>query len=140
MKNTKKIKALVLCTFVLGFAIAPSLIRASDDRWGYGFTIQPYQANNYSAYRYRETTNPNNPWKVALESSKEGPGSITTFWLEISSGANASASINVKQGAGAYYSGAYNNANKVNVRLTGQNNNYNSSAYYVSGHWDEETW
>lgn len=140
MKNKKKIKVLILSAFVLGFAATPSMVKATDDRWGYGFNIQPYQANSHSAQRYRETTNPNNPWKVALESSGEGAGSITTFWLEVLSGANVSASVNVKQGAGAYYNGAYTNANQANVRLTGQNNNYNSSAYYISGHWDEETW
>lgn len=89
--------------------------------------------------RYRQTKDPNNPWKVCLESSGEGKGSITTFWLEIKSGKNVSTGVNVKQGDPAKYSAAYNDANAVTVYLTGQNNNYSSAVYNVSGFWDEET-
>lgn len=136
----KKITTIFLSVFVLGVAVLPTAIKATDDRWGYAFNIYGYQANSYSSSRYRETNNANNPWKVALESSGEGPGSITTFWLENSNGTNVSAGVNVKLKAGAYYNVAYNNANQTNVRLTAHNNNYNSSVYSVSGHWDEETW
>lgn len=136
-----KIKVLALCLltiFTLG-AVGANTALASNDKWGFHYTIGPFQSNSRSGARYRQTTNTNNKWKVNLQSSGEGGGTITRFWLENKAKKNVSPSMKVKQGGGAYYSPAYSDASKKNVYLTGENNNYNGTKYSVSGYWDEET-
>lgn len=103
------------------------------------FTIKAGQANSHSGPRYRQTKNTNNKWKVKLEKSGEGKGTVTRFWLEKSSGKNVSTTVNVKQGHKPYYTPAYTDASKTYVRLTAENNADTSKTYRVSGYWDEET-
>lgn len=138
MKN-KKMIALIISALAIVALLIPASIYASDDKWGYAFRIKGYQENTRTGPRYRQTSNTENPWKVALEKSGEGTGTITTFWLEVKSGKNVSTSVNAKQGHAPYYTSAYDDANRVNVYLTAQNNNYNAGFYDVSGNWDEET-
>lgn len=111
---------------------------ASDDNVGYSFTIGPNYSNSYSSARYRETSSNANPWKVKFAYSAEGSGTFTTFWLD-KSGTRVSVAPVVKQGT-TEYNGTYDGAQKSNVRLGAENNNFNSSSYKVSGYWDEETW
>ncbi|AUI79007.1 DUF2712 domain-containing protein [Lactiplantibacillus pentosus] len=136
-----KLKAVAICllSIVTFGAVGANTALASNDNWGFHFSIQPHQANTRSGARYRQTTNVNNKWKVNMQSSGEGARTVTTYWLENAGGTNVSPSMNVKQGNGSYYSSAYSNASKKNVYLTAQNNNYNGSRYSVSGFWDEET-
>lgn len=136
----KKIFKLALCAVLgVGVLIPTTISFASNDKYGYSFTIKANQGNSSTSSRYRETTNPKNSWKVAMTNSGEGTFSITTYWLENNSGTNVSKSINVVADGSNYYTSAYDNASKTNVRLTAQNNNYTNQSYGVSGYWDEET-
>ncbi|OJG97479.1 hypothetical protein RV18_GL000760 [Enterococcus termitis] len=137
----KKVKLILILGLLLSVSGVFSSIpaSASNDDWGFGFTIQANQANSRSSARYRETTKTNNQWKVNMQKSGEGGGTITRYWLEVPNGTNVSTSKNVKQGGGAYYTNAYSDASKKNVHLTAENNNYNRATYRVSGYWDEET-
>ncbi|MBB3908820.1 DUF2712 domain-containing protein [Anoxybacillus rupiensis] len=111
---------------------------ASDDNIGFNFELKPNYDNSYSAARYRQTTNPNNKWKVNLTYSSEGVGTVATFWLD-KAGTRVSEWYNVKQGSGPHYYPAYSTANQSYVRLGAENNNYTSASYTISGYWDEET-
>lgn len=136
--SKKKIAVLGLTATFIMTALLPTLVSATVDRWGFNFQIKAYQENTRSAARERTTKNPDNPWTVCLESSGEGKGTKTTFWLENESGKNVSAARDVVQGAGPYKTAAYNDANGINVRLTAENNNHNANIYQASGYWDEE--
>ncbi|MBE2912985.1 DUF2712 domain-containing protein [Anoxybacillus flavithermus] len=111
---------------------------ATDDNIGFSFELKPNYGNSYSESRYRQTTDPNNKWKVNLTYSSEGVGSIATFWLD-KSGTRVSDTHDVKQGSGAHYYSAFSTANQSNVRLGAENNNYSPDSYVISGYWDEET-
>ncbi len=142
MKRLVKIKvvvALLLGLATIGTVGAGSAL-ASNDKWGYSFTIKANQANSHSGKRYRQTTNTDNRWKVNLQSSNEkGKGTYTRFWLENNSNKNVSPSQNVKEDGGSYYKYAYSSASRKYVRLTAEDNSYKSETYHVSGYWDEET-
>ena len=133
----KTLKTLALSMVAIG-AISTTTTFASDDNIDYSFSIKSYYDNSYSAERYRQTSNKDNKWKVDLQYSSEGNGTITTFWLD-KSGTRVSESHNVTQGTGAHYYSAYSTANQSNVRLGAENNNYSANTYTVSGKWDEET-
>lgn len=121
--------------------ILPMNTLAANDNIDFSFKIGILHANGKEkAGRYRQTTSTDNPWKVKLDSSGEGKGTVTRFWLENASAGNVSTTRNATQGKGAYYTDAYLSANKRDVWLTGENNNYNTTSYTVSGKWDEETW
>jgi hypothetical protein len=127
------------CLLVLG---SSGLTKAADENIGFSFKIGSWHKNGRIAdnkARERSTTNPDNQWKVRLKSTGEGAGTISTFWLELYSERNVSPNINATQGYTVYYKSAYLNASRTWVYLTGQNNNFNSDSYYVSGIWDEET-
>ncbi len=70
----------------------------------------------------------------------EGSNTITNYWMENSATTNVTPTVSVTQGKGYYYENAYSSANGTTVYLTAENNNFNGSAYNVSGYWDEETW
>ncbi|MFS0646899.1 DUF2712 domain-containing protein [Siminovitchia sp. 179-K 8D1 HS] len=141
MKKAKKfIKLSLIAIIALGVSIPLSSLASNDDI-GYKFTIYSYHKNGKEKIgRYRQTKSVDNPWKVRLDSSGEGKGTITRFWIENASARNVSMSRDVKQGVGAYYTNPYAQANQTDVWLTGENNNYNGKSYTVSGVWDEETW
>ncbi|MGN7312688.1 DUF2712 domain-containing protein [Alkalicoccobacillus gibsonii] len=141
MKKMRKNAIKLTAALVLGvslFGVANSTF-ASDDKHGYSFTIKAAHANNYSGERYRQTKNTNNKWKVALQTSGEGKGTITTFWLDKAGTGRVSNTVNAKQGAGAYYREAFAAANQSYVRLGAENNNYSNNTYTATGYWDEET-
>lgn len=83
--------------------------------------------------------------------SGEGVGTKTRYWLELgvengsNVGTNVSPPVDVIAGNGSvnsgrnYYVRAESTANRKNVRLTAENNNYSSNTYSVTGIWDEET-
>lgn len=138
-KLVLKIVLALLITTVVGFGTSSAF--ASNNKIDYSFKVYGYWFNGKAPDgRYRETDNVNNSWKVRLEHSGEGSGTITTFWLENASSGNVTISKDVKQGNGPYYTNPYTSANKTTVWLTAQNNNYNGDSYTVSGYWDEETW
>ncbi|ARM71674.1 hypothetical protein LMxysn_0039 [Listeria monocytogenes] len=140
-KNVRIIIALVIGIMVF----APAFhTKAADNNIGFDFKLKPNCANSGSSSRYRETSSVNNPWKVRLDSSTEGKGTIASFWLgtydKNGKAITGSAIMNVKQGAKTRYCGAYKVANKNTTYLAAENNNYTSKTYYVDGIWDEETW
>lgn len=114
---------------------------ASDDNYGFSFSLKPHYANSYVAQaRYRQTTNTNNKWKVNLQYNEEGAGKIATFWLAKAEGkAAVSAAHDVAQGTGAHYYPAYSSASQTDVTLGAENNNDSPNTYKISGVWDEET-
>lgn len=130
---------LVISSFVLVALSGTLVASASNDNIGFKFRIMTYQMNSNTAGRYRQTTNPDNKWKVNLLKSGEGKGTITTFFLENDFGLNLSKGHQVKQGSGNHYYSAYANASKKYIFLSAENNNWNNNSYMVSGNWDEET-
>lgn len=122
---------------------ATNIVLAGDDNYDFRFRIPggSGQPNGQEADgQWRQTNDPENPWKVDLNSSGEGDGTYTVFWLEKSDGENVSPSRNVKCKGPKYYTNAYKKASERRVYLTAQNNNKNGTSYLVSGYWDEETW
>lgn len=80
MRNNR-IKVMVMF-FSLGIMLVMGgmLTNASDDNHSFSFTMKSKQASSYNAAaRYRQTSNPNNKWKVNLQNSAEGPGTISIF-------------------------------------------------------------
>lgn len=141
VKTRRSIVISVMTIIVVTLTVSAATIYASDDNIGYKFRIGTYYDNSQEPDgRYRQTLKKENPWKVNLKSSEEGKGTITTFWLEDRFFINVSYERNAKQGAGAYYTEALNEASDKMVYLTAQNNNWSSVAYVVEGIWDEETW
>ena len=78
------------------------------------------------------------PWYISLESSGEGKGTKTIFWLEKTDGTHVSPDATVKQGT-SQTPAAYGFANQQHVMLTAENNTYNENVYLVSGHWQAAT-
>ncbi len=119
-------------------------VSAADHNHEFVFKIKGYYQNSYSSQRYRQTGSKDNPWKANLVTSSEGSGTKMHFWLDapgnVISSPVASKVYKVTQGTGANYYPAYSRANKRNVRLGSENNNYSTRAYTISGFWDEETW
>lgn len=112
---------------------------ASDDSYGFTLTVKVRQYNSSTVDHYRQTDNVANPWKVRIFQSGEGRDTITVCWLEKGQ-QNVSPDVYVQEGHAAYYSSPYEEANKSNVHMSIENNNYNNHSYTVSGDWDEETW
>lgn len=137
--NKKLMFKIIIPTFLVSIFAIPAY--ASDDNIDYAFTVKAYYGNSFSTEsRYRQTTDPSNQWKVNLESSTEGTGTIMTFWLEKASDhTSVSLTKNVAQGSGDHYYWADTAASETDVYLGCENNNYTSQTYTVSGHWDEET-
>ena len=145
MKKKNKLKVIVVLGLLITLIGFNKIGIAGDDNIGWSFTINPYHANSYSTGRYRQTKSTSNPWKVKLNESGEGKGTITTFWLakqvEPQYWQVASVTKNVKQGEKkATYSGANKSANQSTVSLAAENNNYSANSYTAKGIWDEETW
>ena len=141
MKFMKKMFASVFVVAVVFSCVSTiNAHAATNDNYDYKFQIGRW-AGNGSVEKARERTTEyyNNAWKVRLDTSGEGTGTITRFWLELKSGTNVTGAIQAKQGGAEQYKIAYPEAQKKWVYLTGENNNYNNSTYYVTGIWDEET-
>lgn len=139
LKNSKGLQ-IALAAGILGAVIIPSSVSASDDEYGYYFTIKTLQKNSYTAYKFRQTDDTNNPWKVGMTYSNEPGGkTITRFWMtESNTKSRATKSVDVLEGY-EYYNPTYKIANKHDVALTAENNNYNTNTYIAEGYWDEET-
>lgn len=135
--------------FLLAAALGISLlassnfIKASNDNYKFHLLVPYGYGNAYSNDAFRQTTHTDNPWKVNLQKSAEGKGTIMTFWL-INTGDSkipkASKIHNVKQGSGAHYYHANSQGSHTYVALAVENNNYSASSYGIDGVWDEETW
>lgn len=140
----KKRITIVLAMLMLFGSVLPMSIFAYDPAYDnevqFEFTIWPFQLNSNSSSRYRSTTNIYNTWKVNLQTSTEGAGTYTRFWLEEDFNfANVSPSLDVRQGSGDHYYYTYSSASQEDVCLAAENNNYGNTSYYVTGYWDEET-
>lgn len=110
-----------------------------EDSYSFHFTVKPYRSWNYTTCRYRESYRPENKWKVNLQNSTEGSGTIINFKLSASNhSTNLSNTHAVAQGTGNHYYAAYSSAGGRDVCLAGQNNNNVSKTYTISGVWDEE--
>ncbi|EHN58426.1 MAG: DUF2712 domain-containing protein [Oenococcus sp.] len=143
MKNISK---QYIALFVLAFSLVAGVALptfASDNNIGFAFTIQSYQEESTTGWRYRQTKSTANPWKVGVYTSTEGNGSYYSAHLYGSqNGALASPTKNAYTGP-AYpyvYSGAYSNASQQNVRMAVFNPTWTPSVFYITGAWDEETW
>lgn len=134
-------KILVITTVILeltGITAAAQETRTNDNIW-FNFRVGANQGNGYTSHQYRQTTNIHNQWKVNLEHSDEGSGTVSTFWLELDDGTNVTDAHDVKQGSGNHYYDARSSASEKYVHLTAENNNVSGNTYYVNGYWDEET-
>lgn len=130
-----------VCVFTFCTMVVTTALASTDNSYGFSFRIQGSVDNaQESVSRFRGTNDSNNAWKVRLDYSGEGENTITSFWIELSDGTNASAAYNFKQGDPAKYKSAYDKGNRQWVYLTGENNNFASTNQYnVSGIWDPET-
>lgn len=135
----KKIKHVAFAAVVgAGIFTTAGFTHASNDNHDFSFDLLSYHGNNYSGEIYRQTTDTSNKWKVEFTYSAEGKGTVATFWLDKKNHGIVSDTYNVTQGSGAKYYTAYKTANKANVRLGAENNNYTANTYAISGYWDEE--
>ncbi len=123
MKKGIKIKIFSLLIGLI--TINTLIVYSSDDNHNYSLSVKSFGKNVRTTRRYRQTNSINNPWKVKLITSGEGSGTITTFWLEDFYAKNVSSDINAKQGAEAIYDKPYSSANKIDVYMAAENNNYN---------------
>lgn len=141
MKN-KRIKAMaIILSAGMALGMNGMLAKASDDNHSFSFSMKSSQTNSYNAAaRYRQTSNPNNKWKVKLENNAEGAGTIAIFWIARADNKEAASDKHkVAQGSGAHYYNANNKGNQTDVQLAAKNNNNTSKSYKISGVWDEET-
>lgn len=110
-----------------------------EDSYGFTMTIKQNRAWNYTSNRYRESQRPENRWKVNLQHSTEGAGTVVNFKLSSSDHkTNLSNTYAVAQGTGPHYYYAYASAGGRDVCLAGQNNNNVNKEYVAMGVWDEE--
>lgn len=137
--NKRIKKVIAISVIAIGGITSTNTVFASNDNIDFVFQLQPNYGNSYSAARYRQTTYNNNPWKVNLQYSSEGNGTLATFWLDVY-GVMGSNTYNVKQGTGDWLFMTNDNADETNVRLGAENNNLTPNTYNIAGKWDEETW
>ena len=79
----------------------------SNDSIPFHLNIREHKQNSRTTGRYRTTTNVNNKWKVKMTNSYEGPGTYTSFWLELYNGKNVSDVVKTRVEDGTRYSPAY---------------------------------
>lgn len=141
MKSVKRTAKICLALTLATLCFINTNVSAKDEDYSFYFKIGSYHANGrVDVGRYRQTTDKKNMWKVGMKFSGEGNGTTTNFWLEKKNEDNVSEDCQVRQSmTKQYYKAAYDSASKVTVYLTGENNNFDSNTYYVSGYWDEET-
>lgn len=136
----KKIAGIVLSMAAVATMAIPTVYAGVDNNISYSFLIRGSVENaQVNEGRNRETSNPDDRWKVSLETSAEGKGTITKFWLENYTGKNVSNAYNVQQGKGPVYRPSKTSGCKTYVWLTAENNNTSAKQYQVTGYWDEET-
>ncbi len=137
-KLKKKLTACGLCMFGLTSLVATNAFAANYDNYDFSFRIQGSVDNAQDPTdHYRNTTDNSNAWKIILDSSGEGNGTVTDFQIELEDSTNASSQHHVKQGNGAYFFPANDYGDNNWVYLTGENNNFSSTKQYdVSGTWN----
>ena len=144
--NNKNVKSRIKHTIMPFSAILVVLFSISafadaDERGEFKFRITGYWGNGQvTESKYRDTDNIQNQWEVEFLESTEGDWTYTDFWLEDDDGTNVSDDLRVQQGSGPVCQSPFESASYIDVYLTGENNNWNSRQYTVSGNWDEETW
>ena len=139
-RKMKRVLGMALSIVSIASFAIPSVYAGAENDFAYKFRVGSYCSNGQcNTERNRQTGDSADRWKVKLDTSGEGKGTITTFWLENYDGDNVSQTVNVKQGKGYYYRPSYRSGCKIYVWLTAENNNFNGTSYEVSGYWDEET-
>lgn len=142
MKKIKqKLIAIAVCVFAFASMFATYALASTEQDYSFIFRIQGsyHNAQNPTGL-YRNTNVNTNAWKVRLDYSEEGNKTITTFWLELKDGTNASEAYAIKQGDPARYKPANDKGDYATVYLTGENNSYLASDQYtVSGIWEPDT-
>ena len=125
--------------FILIAMAAP--VFAADHNYQYEFHLQVGGKNSYlssSESKYRQTTNPSNPWKVNMSNIRDDSDGIATYWIARNADhVQVSDAHNVHAGTGAHYYNVRSSANQTTVVLAADNNN--NVAARVWGYWDEET-
>lgn len=133
-KYNKLIPLLVVLCFLFG-----GVAYGSYNMTKFSGNIQSYWKNTRFDNSHRSTKDTENPWRVAIDYSGEGKGTITTFWLEDFYGHNVSQDVDaVYNGIYQYVCPAYSSASGIDVYLTGENNNWNSDVYYIEGRWSPQ--
>lgn len=135
-----KLKLLGIFLFLGLIPISTICAKASPVKY-YHYRIQAHQQNtstDYTVFRDVPKDKLDVPWYISLESSGEGKGTKTIFWLEKTDGTNVSPDATVKQGT-SQTPAAYGFANQQHVMLTAENNTYSENVYLVSGHWQAAT-
>ncbi len=111
---------------------------ASDDNWGYKFSLKTDNWNSYSDGRYRQTTNTANPWKVEMTYHSRGKTAYATYWLaRTGDKEQVSSTRDVTCKTGPLKTAAWAGASMVTVSLGAEN--YANQTADVSGFWEEET-
>lgn len=134
-----KLSLLTIFTIICACVSVAYASYSYEDSYSFNIDIKANRFWNYTANRYRESSRPENRWKVNLQNSTEGSGTVLNFKLSASNhSTNLSNTYSVAQGTGNHYYAAYSNAGGRDVCLAGQNNNNVSKTYKASGVWDEE--
>lgn len=138
--KTNKIIAIILalCCVMSVFLAVPAF--AAEDNFPYSFELKSSMGSSYSSDGYnRETSYPDNPWKVNMTYSSEGQGTAAYYWIATSIvHTQCSNRYLVTQGSGDNYFRAYDDIQNKTVKLGVKNNNNVSQSYEVAGYWDEE--
>ncbi len=140
MKRKVKLMAVLflVCLSIAGL-ININIKAAGNDNRKFKMLVQDHGGATANDGLYRATKYADNLWKVRLDKSGEGEGTITMFWLENYGGKNVSKIYYVVQGRSANYYPAFASASKTDVYLTVQNNNLRGNKYSIEGVWDNET-
>lgn len=142
-KRNKMFAMLTLCLLAIAVVSGGKAMAAADDI-EFGFSIQPRNVESWDTtggYRYRETSNTQNPWRIKMTITTDPLDTYTVYWLDnYQDSAQVSSKELIKHGDGYRYFTPYSSANGKNIKLAGADNNYSGSTYWTVGFWDEETW
>ena len=139
-RRKKSIVGLCILAMVLMFIVGElqAYALSADAGYAYSGVIEGKRVSTRFASKMRSTTKKSDPFYVRLNSSGEGKGTVTRFWLENKNGDNLCDTVEVTQGKGWYAKNTYQSGCNVVVYLTAENNNYNTDVYEVKGRWKEE--
>lgn len=142
-KQRKLMMGLLLCFMMVTIASGERVAASADDI-EFGFTMQPRNAESWDTtggYRYRQTSNTHNPWRIKMTITTDQNDKKTYYWLDkFSDSKKVSTKELIIQGEGYRTFEPYATANGQNIKLAGCDNNFSASTYWTVGFWDEETW
>jgi hypothetical protein len=114
---------MTLLTLIVLAIPATSYVFAGDDNVGFRFRIPGGSGNpngQEADGRYRQTRHWDNPFKVDLNSSGEGDGTTTKFWLENYKGKNVSEVKSVRCRGPVVYGDGKEGSEETTVYLTAE--------------------